>query len=101
MLDVLVYCGIISVEVDMKATRNSERLKSILESTRHQIVALKDIQIDMFSVDKSTAEKINQQILALEEVYKHQIKLIECCVNSEPKKKIWFSREDRLQSAMD
>ena len=55
----------------------------------------------MFSVDKSTAEKINQQILALEEVYKHQIKLIECCVNSEPKKKIWFSREDRLQSVMD
>ncbi len=85
----------------MKTTKNSERLKNILETTRHQIVALKDIQIDMFSVDKNTAEKINQQILALEEVYKHQIKLVESCASLEPKKKTWFQKEDRFQTVMD
>jgi hypothetical protein len=31
----------------MKTTRNSDRLREILFATRHQIVSLKDIQMDM------------------------------------------------------
>jgi len=90
----------------MKATRNSDRLREILVSTRHQIVSLKDIQIDLLQVDAKVANQVATQISALEEVYKHQLSLVTLAENVEPKRNGWFSghiktKEDRLANIMD
>lgn len=90
----------------MKATRNSDRLREILLSTRHQIVALKDIQIDLMRHDAKVANQVATQIFALEEVYKHQLSLVTLAENVEPKRNGWFSghiktKEDRLANIMD
>ena len=90
----------------MKYVRNSDRLKEILFSTRSQIVALKDIQIDLLRTNPKASTQIATQISALEEVYKHQLSLIEITEASEPKKPGWFSgqiksKEDRLANVMD
>ena len=90
----------------MKTTRNSDRLKEILVSTRHQIVALKDIQIDLLRHDAKVANQIATQISALEEVYKHQLTLVDLDESIEPKKQGWFAgqaktKEDRLSAIMD
>ena len=75
----------------MKSTRNSDRLRDILLSTRHQIVALKDIQIDLMRYDAKVANQVATQISALEEVYKHQLSLVTLAENVEPKRNGWFS----------
>jgi len=90
----------------MKSTRNSDRLRDILLSTRHQIVALKDIQIDLMRLDAKVANQVATQISALEEVYKHQLTLVTLAENVEPKRNGWFSghiktKEDRLANIMD
>jgi beta-lactamase class D len=90
----------------MKTTRNSDRLREILFSTRNQIVSLKDIQMDMLRIDNKVANQIATQISALEEVYKHQLSLVTQTENVEPKRNGWFSghiktREDRLANIMD
>jgi len=90
----------------MKTTRNSDRLREILVSTRHQIVSLKDIQIDLLQVDAKVANQVATQISALEEVYKHQLSLVTLAENVEPKRNGWFSghiktKEDRLANIMD
>ena len=90
----------------MKNVRNSDRLREILVSTRHQIVALKDIQIDLLRHDSKVASRVATQISALEEVYKHQLSLVEMTESTEPKTKGWFSgqiktKEDRLANIMD
>jgi len=90
----------------MKSTRNSDRLREILVSTRHQIVALKDIQIDLLRYDTKVANQIATQISALEEVYKHQLSLVDIAERIEPKRNGWFSgqvktKEDRLANIMD
>jgi flagellar biosynthesis chaperone FliJ len=90
----------------MKSTRNSDRLRDILLSTRHQIVALKDIQIDLLRHDVKVANQVATQISALEEVYKHQLSLVTLAENVEPKRNGWFSghiktKEDRLANIMD
>jgi hypothetical protein len=90
----------------MRTIKNSERLKEILYSTRSQIVSLKDIQIDMLKTDAKTANSIATQISALEEVYKHQLTLVEKAQSLEPKKTGWFSgqiktKEDRLANVLD
>ncbi len=90
----------------MKSTRNSDRLREILFSTRHQIVSLKDIQMDMLRIDAKVANQIATQISALEEVYKHQLSLVNQADNVEPKRDGWFSghiktKEDRLANIMD
>ena len=93
-------------ELVMKTTRNSDRLREILFSTRNQIVSLKDIQMDMLRIDNKVANQIATQISALEEVYKHQLSLVTQTENVEPKRNGWFSghiktREDRLANIMD
>jgi flagellar biosynthesis chaperone FliJ len=90
----------------MKSTRNSDRLRDILLSTRHQIVALKDIQIDLMRLDAKVANQVATQISALEEVYKHQLTLVTLAEKVEPKRNGWFSahiktKEDRLANIMD
>ena len=90
----------------MKSTRNSDRLREILFSTRHQIVSLKDIQMDMLRIDAKVANQIATQISALEEVYKHQLSLVTKTENLEPKRNGWFSghiktKEERLANIMD
>jgi predicted GTPase len=90
----------------MKSTRNSDRLREILFSTRHQIVSLKDIQMDMLRIDAKVANQIATQISALEEVYKHQLSLVNQADSVEPKRNGWFSghiknKEDRLANIMD
>ena len=90
----------------MKSTRNSDRLREILFSTRNQIVSLKDIQMDMLRIDAKVANQIATQISALEEVYKHQLSLVNQADNVEPKRNGWFSghiktKEDRLANIMD
>ena len=90
----------------MKTNRNSDRLREILLSTRHQIVALKDIQIDLMRHDAKVANQVATQISALEEVYKHQLSLVTLAENVEPKRNGWFSghiktKEDRLANIMD
>lgn len=90
----------------MKSTRNSDRLREILVSTRHQIVALKDIQIDLLRYDSKVANQIAYQISALEEVYKNQLSLVDTAERIEPKSRGWFSgqiktKEDRLANIMD
>ncbi len=90
----------------MKTTRNSDRLREILFSTRNQIVSLKDIQMDMMRLDGKLSNQIATQISALEEVYKHQLTLVEKAQALEPKKTGWFSgqiktKEDRLANIMD
>ena len=90
----------------MKTTRNSDRLREIMLSTRHQIVSLKDIQMDMMKYDTKVANTIATQISALEEVYKHQLNLVDLAQNLEPRKAGWFSgqvktKEDRLANIMD
>ena len=90
----------------MKSVRNSDRLREILVSTRHQIVALKDIQIDLLRYDSKVANQIATQISALEEVYKHQLSLVDIAERIEPKRNGWFSghvktKEDRLANIMD
>jgi len=90
----------------MKTTRNSDRLREILVSTRHQIVALKDIQIDLLCHDVKVANQVATQISALEEVYKHQLSLVTLAENVEPRRNGWFSghvktKEDRLANIMD
>ena len=90
----------------MKTTRNSDRLREIMLSTRHQIVSLKDIQIDMLRSDSKVANEIATQITALEEVYKHQLTLVDKAKSLEPKRSGWFSgqvktKEDRLSAIMD
>ena len=90
----------------MKSTRNSDRLREILFSTRHQIVSLKDIQMDMLRIDAKVANQIATQISALEEVYKHQLSLVNQAESVEPKRDGWFSghfktKEDRLANIMD
>jgi hypothetical protein len=90
----------------MKASRNSDRLREILVSTRHQIVALKDIQIDLMCHDGKVANQVATQISALEEVYKHQLSLVNLAESLEPRKAGWFSgqiktKEDRLANIMD
>jgi triosephosphate isomerase len=90
----------------MKTNRNSDRLREILVSTRHQIVALKDIQIDLLCHDVKVANQVATQISALEEVYKHQLSLVTLAENVEPKRNGWFSghvktKEDRLANIMD
>ena len=76
--------------------KNSDRLKEILFSTRQQIVSLQDIKIDMIGKDKKMAEHIQQQINALEEVYKHQLSIITLAEDSEPKKTSWFPIKDKF-----
>jgi hypothetical protein len=90
----------------MKSVRNSDRLREILVSTRHQIVALKDIQIDLLRYDAKVSNQIATQISALEEVYKHQLSLVDIAEKIEPKRAGWFSgqiktKEDRLANIMD
>lgn len=90
----------------MRTNRNSDRLREILVSTRHQIVSLKDIQMDMLRTDSKVANQIATQISALEEVYKHQLSLVILAENVEPKRNGWFSghvktKEDRLANIMD
>ena len=90
----------------MKSTRNSDRLREILFATRSQIVSLKDIQMDMLQHDTKVANQISTQISALEEVYKHQLSLVNQAHSVEPKKSGWFSghiktKEDRLANIMD
>jgi hypothetical protein len=90
----------------MRNIKNSDRLREILVSTRHQIVSLKDIQIDMLRHDTKIANEIATQISALEEVYKHQLSLVNQSEKLEPKKAGWFSgqiktKEDRLANIMD
>ena len=90
----------------MRTNRNSDRLREILVSTRHQIVSLKDIQMDMLRTDSKVANQIATQISALEEVYKHQLSLVTLAENVEPKRNGWFSgqfktKEDRLANIMD
>ena len=90
----------------MKSTRNSDRLREILFSTRHQIVSLTDIQMDMLRIDAKVANQIATQISALEEVYKHQLSLVNQADSVEPKRNGWFSghiktKEDRLANIMD
>jgi hypothetical protein len=90
----------------MKTTRNSDRLREILVSTRHQIVSLKDIQIDLMRHDVKVANQVATQISALEEVYKHQLSLVKLAENVEPKRNGWFTghfktKEDRLANIMD
>ena len=90
----------------MKSTRNSDRLREILFSTRHQIVSLKDIQMDMLRIDAKVANQIATQISALEEVYKHQLSLVNQAEKVEPKRNGWFSghiktKEDRLANILD
>ena len=90
----------------MKANRNSDRLREILVSTRNQIVSLKDIQMDMLRIDSKVANQIATQISALEEVYKHQLSLVNQAENAEPKRNGWFSghiktKEDRLANILD
>ena len=90
----------------MKSNRNSDMLREILFSTRHQIVSLKDIQMDMLRIDAKVANQIATQISALEEVYKHQLSLDNQADNVEPKRNGWFSghiktKEDRLANIMD
>ena len=90
----------------MKTTRNSDRLRDIMLSTRHQIVSLKDIQMDMMKYDTKVANTIATQISALEEVYKHQLNLVNQAESVEPKRSGWFSgqiktKEDRLSAIMD
>jgi flagellar biosynthesis chaperone FliJ len=86
--------------------KNSARLRDIMLSTRHQIVSMKDIQIDILDTDVKLANQIAQQISALEEVYKHQLTLIKMAESIEPKRMGWFngqikSKEDRLANIMD
>jgi len=90
----------------MKTNRNSDRLREILVSTRHQIVALKDIQIDLLCHDAKVANQVATQISALEEVYKHQLSLVTLAENVEPRRNGWCSghiktKEDRLANIMD
>ena len=90
----------------MKNIKNSDRLREILFSTRSQIVSLKDIQIDMLKSDVKVASAIATQISALEEVYKHQLTLVEKAQSLEPKKTGWFSgqiktKEDRFANVLD
>lgn len=90
----------------MRNIKNSDRLREILVSTRHQIVSLKDIQIDMLRHDGKVANEIATQISALEEVYKHQLSLVNQAKDLEPKRSGWFSgqiktKEDRLANIMD
>ena len=90
----------------MRTNRNSDRLREILVSTRHQIVSLKDIQIDLLQADVKVANQVATQISALEEVYKHQLSLVTLAENVEPKRNGWFSghvktKEDRLANIMD
>jgi len=90
----------------MKANRNSDRLREILVSTRNQIVSLKDIQMDMLRIDAKVANQIATQISALEEVYKHQLSLVNQADSVEPKRNGWFSghiktKEDRLANILD
>jgi hypothetical protein len=90
----------------MKTTRNSDRLREILISTRQQIVSLKDIQIDLLRHDSKVANQVGTQISALEEVYKHQLSLVQLAEGLEPKRGGWFSghiktKEDRLANIID
>jgi len=90
----------------MKTTRNSDRLREILISTRQQIVSLKDIQIDLLRHDSKVANQVGTQISALEEVYKHQLSLVQLAEGLEPKRNGWFSghiktKEDRLANIID
>jgi hypothetical protein len=90
----------------MRNVKNSDRLQDILLTTRQQIVSLKDIQIDMLKSDAKVASAIATQISALEEVYKHQLTLVEKAQALEPKKSGWFSghfktKEDRFANALD
>ena len=90
----------------MRNVKNSDRLREILFTTRHQIVALQDIKIEMISINNAIANNIQQQIDALEEVYKHQLTLVNATQEIEPKKSGWFSghiksKEDRLANIMD
>jgi hypothetical protein len=90
----------------MKTTRNSDRLREILISTRQQIVSLKDIQIDLLRHDSKVANQVGTQISALEEVYKHQLSLVQLAEGLEPKRNGWFTghiktKEDRLANIID
>jgi hypothetical protein len=90
----------------MRYVKNSDRLREILFATRNQIVSLKDIQMDMMRHDTKLANNIATQISALEEVYKHQLTLVNQAEIAEPKRNGWFSghiktKEDRLANIMD
>jgi hypothetical protein len=90
----------------MRTTKNSDRLREILNSTHNQIVALKDIKIAMLSVNSAIAENIEQQIKTLEDVYKHQLTLVNSVTEIEPSKNGWFSghiktKEERLNAILD
>ena len=90
----------------MRNIKNSDRLRDILISTRNQIVSLKDIQIDLLKSDAKVANEIATQISALEEVYKHQLTLVDKAEALEPKRSGWFTgqvktKEDRLSNIMD
>ena len=87
-------------------TKNSDRLKEILGAKRHQIVALKDIQIDLLKSNPDVATKISYQIEREEETYKNLLKVLELSESSEPRRTGWFSghvktKEDRLANILD
>jgi uncharacterized protein YpuA (DUF1002 family) len=82
------------------------RLREILNSTRNQIVALQDIKIEMLAINSAISEDIQKQIDSLENVYKHQLNLINSVQETEPKSRGWFSgqvksKEDRLNAILD
>lgn len=86
-------------------TTNSDRLREILNSTHNQIVALKDIKMSMLSVNSAIAENIEQQIVSLEDVYKHQLALVKSVNEIEPNRRGWFNgvktKEERMNAIMD
>ncbi len=90
----------------MKSVRNSDRLREIQVSTHNQIVALKDIQLNLMLLDEKVANQVAFQISALEEIYKNQKSLVGTVERIEPKPRGWFSgqvktKEDRLANIMD
>lgn len=71
----------------MKDYTNPTRLRDILKSQRHQIVALKDIELDLIETGKiELANEIANQISYLEIAFAKQVECVRKAENAYPKK---------------
>jgi hypothetical protein len=71
----------------MKDYTNTARLRDILKSQRNQIVALKDIELDLIENGKSElAKEVSNQIAYLEISFAKQVECVRQSENTYPKK---------------
>ena len=91
----------------MRTTKQADLMRDHIVSLRHQIVSLKDSQMEaLIKRDITLVEALGLQIELLTERLQAQVDIYDMVSQNQPVKKGWFSgqiknKEDRLSVIMD